>query len=511
MDAAARRATLAGGDGTVVLEGQFRPVREEVTVVDLKVSGEIPDHLDGRYVRIGPNPLAEVDPATYHWFSGDGMAHGVRIRDGRAEWYRNRWIRTRAISRALGERPRPGRAHAGMDYAVNTNIVSQAGRTFAIVEGGVRGYELTSELETVAVCDFDGTLAGGYAAHPHRDPDTGELHAVSYFWGWGNRVRYSVLTREARIRRMVDIEVTGSPMMHDFSLTENYVILYDLPFTFDASLVTRDMPAWAGRPTRSVLSRVVGRMPIPERIVTAATRLGSRLSTSGLGIPYSWNPDYPARIGVLPRTGGPDAIRWFDIEPCFVCHPLNAYERPAGNGTGAETGIVLDVVRHPRMFATSSVPGEGGSTLDRWTIDLASGKVTQDRLDDHHQEFPRRDERVEGRPHRYGYAIGLGATDEIDDPSARGPNFDTLLKHDLHAGRTATRVFDPAKTLGEFTFVPHATDAAEDDGVLMGYVHDAHTDRSDLLLLDAQTLDTVATIHLPVRVPGGFHGNWLPA
>jgi carotenoid cleavage dioxygenase len=506
MDTAARRATLAGDDGALVLEGQFRPVREEVTVVDLTVSGELPAHLDGRYVRIGPNPLVEPDPATYHWFAGDGMAHGIRIRDGRAEWYRNRWIRTTAISRALAERPRPGRVHAGMDYAVNTNVVAQAGRTFAIVEGGVRGYELTAELETVGVCDFDGTLSGGYAAHPHRDPRTGELHAVSYFWGWGNRVRYSVLTRDARIRRTVDIEVTGSPMMHDFSLTENHVILYDLPVTFDAALVTRDMPAWIGRPTRSVLSRVVGRMPIPERVVAAATRLGSRLSTSGLGIPYSWNPGYPARIGVLPRTAGSDAIRWYDIEPCFVFHPLNAYEQQTGDGTS----IVLDVVRHPRMFATSSVPGEGTSTLDRWTIDLSSGKVAQDRLDDHHQEFPRHDERVEGLPHRYGYAIGLSTAGGTDDPTERGPNFDTLLKHDLHAGRTTTRIFDPATTLGEFTFVPHATDSAEDDGVLMGYVHDARTDRSDLLLLDAKTLDTVAAIHLPVRVPGGFHGNWLP-
>lgn len=490
--------------GRSMLEGQFKPVREELTLTALEVTGAIPRHLDGRYVRMGPNPLGDPDPGTYHWFSGDGMAHGIRIRDGRAEWYRNRWIRTAAISRAMGERPRPGRTHAGMDYAVNTNVVSQAGRTFAIVEGGVRGYELTDELETVGVCDFDGTLPGGYAAHPHRDPATGELHAVSYFWGWGSRVQYSVLTTGGRIRRTVDIEVSGSPMMHEFSLTENHVIIYDLPVTFDAGLVTKDMPAWIGRPVRSVLSRVVGRTPIPESIVTAATRLGTRLSASGLGIPYSWDPGYPARIGVLPREGGPGDVRWFDIAPCFVFHPLNAYE----DGDGSS--IVLDVVRHPRMFATSSVPGEGISTLDRWTIDLKTGKVTEERLDDRLQEFPRHDDRIEGRRHRYGYSIGH-QTVAADALSERGPNFDTLFKHDLVAGSTSVRCFGVGFVAGEFTFIPDAPDSAEDQGLLMGYVLNSATDRSDLLLLDARTLETVAAIHLPVRVPGGFHGNWLSA
>ena len=74
------------------LTGNFGPVTEEVTAVDLAVTGTIPDGLDGRYLRNGPNPRGEVDPASYHWFTGDGMVHGVRLRDGRAEWYRNRWV-----------------------------------------------------------------------------------------------------------------------------------------------------------------------------------------------------------------------------------------------------------------------------------------------------------------------------------------------------------------------------------------------------------------------------------
>ena len=206
-----------------------------MTATDLAVTGHIPEHLDGRYLRNGPNPAAEVDPAVYHWFSGDGMVHGVALRGGQAHWYRNRWVRSPAVCATLGE-PAPSRLNprAGiLGLGANTNVLSHAGRTLALVEGGVANYELTDELDTVGTCDFDGTLAGGYTAHPHRDPHTGELHAVSYSFARGRTVQYSVIDTQGRARRTVDIEVGGSPMMHDFSLTDKYVVIYDLPVTFD--------------------------------------------------------------------------------------------------------------------------------------------------------------------------------------------------------------------------------------------------------------------------------------
>ncbi len=76
------------------LDDFLAPVHAEVTATDLAVTGHIPEFLDGRYLRNGPNPVAEVDPATYHWFTGDGMVHGVALQDGKAGWYRNRWVRT---------------------------------------------------------------------------------------------------------------------------------------------------------------------------------------------------------------------------------------------------------------------------------------------------------------------------------------------------------------------------------------------------------------------------------
>lgn len=440
------------------LEGNFGPVHEEVTLTDLPVTGRIPEHLDGRYLRNGPNPIVAPDPSRYHWFMGDGMVHGLRLRDGRAEWYRNRWSRSVHVADTLGEPHPSGTSVSGFDLAPNTNVIGHAGRTFAIVEAGSRPYELTDELDTVGACDFDGTLPGGYTAHPKRDPETGELHAVSYFWAWGKKLQYTVIDPQARVRRIVDIEVTGSPMVHDFSLTERHVVVYDLPVTFSMAHVE-----------------------------------------AGDAFPYRWDADYPARVGVMDRDSDGSDIRWFDVDPCYVFHPLNAYDEGST--------VVLDVVRHPSMFDTERRgPSEGPPNLHRWTVDLAGGKVIETLLDDRVQEFPRVDERVVGRRHRFGYTAG-------NSPEAQG-NFDladTVIRHDLEAGTTDVRTFGAGDRVGEFVFVPSSHDAAEDDGTLMGLVYHASSDTSDLVLLDAATLETAATVQLPVRVPFGFHGNWVPA
>ncbi|GJF17371.1 carotenoid cleavage dioxygenase [Mycolicibacterium cyprinidarum] len=476
------------------LEGSFAPLSEEFTLTDLEVTGSIPDHLDGRYLRNGPNPIGEIDPEMYHWFIGDGMVHGIRIRDGRAEWYRNRWVRSPLAATALGE-PVPAGGSSVSPLGANTNVIGHAGRTLALVEGGVANYELTEELDTVGVCDFDGTLTGGYTAHPKRDPDTGELHAVSYSMLRGNTVQYSVIGIDGRARRTVDIEVTGSPMMHDFSLTERYVVFYDLPVTFDArQAVTMTVPRGLRLPARLLLSALIGRVRIPDPI---AARIPAG-SPTDRRFPYSWNPDYPARVGVMPREGTNADVRWFDVEPCYVFHPMNAYDSdsPAGDT------IVLDVVRHPKMFDTDHLgPNEGPPTLNRWTVDLADGKVRESRIDDRGQEFPRIDERLVGKRHRYGYAPS------VDEATA---GLDTLFKHDLVGANTAVRSFGSGKVLGEFVFHPASPDAAEDEGVLMGYVYDRPTDRSELAILDAQSLEDIASIRLPHRVPAGFHGNWVP-
>ncbi|MFN9542727.1 MAG: carotenoid oxygenase family protein, partial [Alphaproteobacteria bacterium] len=176
--AAVRRSLMSNNAVNPFLTGVHTPMQAEKTLTALKVTGTIPAELDGTYVRIGPNPIKPPNAAAYHWFMGDGMIHGVRLRGGKAEWYRNRWIRSTTVSTALGEAPAPGPRH--LFETVNTNIVPHAGSTWAITEAGSFPVRVGPELETIAHDPFGGTLKGSFSAHPHLDPDTGEMHAICY-------------------------------------------------------------------------------------------------------------------------------------------------------------------------------------------------------------------------------------------------------------------------------------------------------------------------------------------
>lgn len=439
------------------LEGVYAPVAEELSVESLPVTGILPAELDGLYVRIGPNPATPPDPRFYHWFAGDGMVHGVRLQAGKALWYRNRFVRSNRVSAALGEAPAPGPRDARSD-TVNTNIIGHAGKLLALVEAGGFPVELDSLLGTVAHSNLDGTLQlGGFSAHPHRDPDSGELHAICYDGGNRAFIRHVVVGTDGRVRRELPIPVTDGPMIHDCALTARFVIILDLPVTFS-------LPA----------------------------------ARAGVGFPYCWNKDHPARVGLLPREGSADDIIWCDVDPAQVFHPCNAHDLPDGR-------VVIDVAAHDRIFDNEHPTGPEGSvvTFERWTCDPATRRVERRVIDTTPQEFPRCDERLTGKPYRYAYTVTM-----TDGPAGSPAG---VIRHDLETGGRTMHIFDAGRVPGEFVFVPRTADAAEDDGWLMGYVVDPHTDATDLVLLDARDLaaPAIASVALPQRVPLGFHGNWI--
>src|SRR5436189_3695379 len=217
----------------VYLEGNFAPVREELTAFDLPVTGQLPAELDGRYLRNGPNPVGPVDPATHHWFVGTGMVHGVRLRGGAAEWYRNRYVLGDEAAAVLGRPKLPGPRNGMFGGAApNTNVIGHAGSTWAIVEAGGMPVELSDELEPLRYLDFEGNWPGAYTAHPKRDPQTGELHAMVYnpeFQG----VRYVVVATDGSVRKVEHVPVPGAIMLHDCAITDSSVIVFDLPVTLD--------------------------------------------------------------------------------------------------------------------------------------------------------------------------------------------------------------------------------------------------------------------------------------
>lgn len=448
-------STIERHSSNPYLSNNLAPVHEEVTVTNLRVTGHIPTELSGRYLRNGPNPAGSVDENTHHWFLGHGMVHGIRLDDGRAMWYRNRWVRTNDVCKVLGGTPPPSdwpKEHP--TFSANTNVIGHAGHTFAIVEGGGPPVELGYELDTVRVSNLHGTLPHSFSAHPKRDPKTGDLHVIAYYWAWGNQVQYLVVGVDGRVRRHVDIPLPGGPMLHDLAITEHYVLVFDLPcvFNLDAAM-------------------------------------------NGVSFPYFWNNDYEARIGLLPREGQATDIKWIPVDPCYIFHPMNAYE------DGDE--VVLDAVRHPKVFDRDRRgPNEGSPVLTRWRLDGKRGTARSSIVNDRPQEFPRINEELTGRRYRFGYSSGIGT----------GFAQDTLMKTDVDNGFVQSRVDQPRYGYGEPVFVPREGAKSEDDGYVITLRHDTQSDTSDLAIFDAQAIteDPVAVVHLPVRVPNGFHGNWIP-
>ena len=198
-----------------------------------------------------------------------------------------------------------------------------------------------------------------------------------------------------------------------------------------------------------------------------------------------------ARLGVMPRNGTNADVVWYDIDPCYVYHPLNAYEE--GND------IIIDVCRMEQHM--NPARQESSPYLHRWTIHTDTGNVSESQLDDHAVEFPRVPDSRTGLKHRFGYTAEFGSG---------LPGGVAFRKYDLETG--ATQAHDLGGRMGgEPVFVPAAGARNEDDGYLLSYVWDPATNRSDLVILDAANMaaETIARVHLPCRVPAGFHGSWI--
>jgi carotenoid cleavage dioxygenase-like enzyme len=432
--------------------GNYAPVHDELTEYDLPVEGRIPAELNGWYLRNGPNPRAGEG----HWCVGDGMVHGVRLENGRAAWYRNRWVRTESFERPVPLYNDDGSRNLHSSIA-NTHVVRHAGKTLALMEFSLP-YEISNDLETLGVYDFGGTLSDSMTAHPKICPRTGELH----FFGSGNilepHVSYHRADADGRLMVSRPIEVPALTLMHDFALTAQYVVFLDLPLLFNLGVA---------------LARPYQR-----------------------DLPYRWDDQYRARLGVLRRDDPYGQLRWFDIDPCFVFHVVNAYDAAS---SGRNT-IVLDVLRYGEMWRRNS-DFEGDAALWRWTVDLDTGKVEERQLDDRGVEFPRVDDRLAGTAARYSVAVGSGA----------------LVRYDLQGDTAVEHRFDRGG-LGvpgapaEAVFAPAAGQPDELSGWYLTYVYDAQTDSSDLVIIDASDFaaEPVARVRMPRRVPHGFHGNWIP-
>jgi carotenoid cleavage dioxygenase len=459
-------------DNPYLLDG-YAPVDTEIDAEDLEVIGEIPADLNGLYVRNGPNPRYRPN-GRYHWFDGDGMLHALHFRDGTAT-YRNRWVETTGYSHDL----EAGQAlYAGMmedtshnpdnrhfrklkDNA-NTDVVFHNGNLLAMWYLAGEAYKVDPfTLETLGTEDWNGAHQGCVSAHAKIDERTGEF----MFFDYGPTapyMSYGVVSADGVLKHFVPVPLPGARMPHDMWITENYSILMDLPLYADPEV------AKSGR----------------HKLI--------------------FDRDLPSRFAVIPRYGATEDVIWFEAEPCYAYHTINAWEE-------GDT-LVLDFCRTRQPKPPSRpISGPLESVLEylrldaqfyRYRFNLKTGSVTESPIDDLNTEFPVINTQYLGRKSRYAYNVAIDNGYTL--------LFEGLVKYDNETGTSARFDFGDGRWGSEAPFAPRPGATEEDDGYLVSFVYDANRDRSEAVVLDAATMDEACRVLIPQRVPHGFHACWVP-
>jgi carotenoid cleavage dioxygenase-like enzyme len=458
------------------LSGRFAPVAAEHDAGALAVEGSLPADIDGVFMRNGPNP--RFPPLGGYTFpmEGDGMIHAVWISGGRAR-YRNRWVRTSGLlaeeragralfgglmapafaDRALlGPGPGPGWP-AKLDAFIN--IVRHGGHYLALAEG-LPPYEVSAELATLGRFDFAGQLPLGICAHPRIDPATGEMVVFRYgtdapYLTWAAVGPGGSLTQPPT-------EVTGIDrpfMIHDFTITEHYAVF------------------------------VIG----PAVLDTGAMLGGGNVLT--------WRPELGTRIAVAPRAGA-GAPALLDTAPFWVWHFANAYE----DGTH----VVVDFPWWSGLSLAAGDPRAAGTAAPvhgrfaRLTVDPARATASLEDASTESTEFPRIDDRLTGRRHRYLTAGARSGEHKL----IRGEH-DRLVRYDMATGERACH--DADASIGEVVFAPRTGASEELDGYYLTFARTLGDDRSWLYVWDAGDFPGPprAKVAIPTPVPLGLHANWF--
>ncbi len=455
-----------------MLREVFAPITDELDVVDLEITGNVPAALEGAFIRNGPNQRFEP-LGRYHMFDGDGMLHSLTLRDGHAV-YRNRWIRTaalaaeeragRALYGGLGEMHFPTREEVGdagnLKNPANTNIVRHAGRYLALWEGGLPT-EVTASLDTVGTFDFDGRLSGAFTAHPRIDPRTGEMFAFAY-QPFAPYLRAFHISPNGELVKSVDLDRPSCSVMHDFVITENHVIFVESPLVFDLA------GALEGR------------------------------------APFNWEADHGTHVGVMARGG--DHVDWIEVTDGYVNHFWNAWE---------EHGIIT--FSGSSIVGTSYTSGEGGAAdggdadsepgrPTRYRVDLANRTATSELIDDLGGDYPRINDAYLGIRSRFHTMSAFGGRADIVG------HFDTIVQYDDHTDARTSWYAGAGTIVGEAVFAADPDGTEENDGWLLFTVHDRATGATDLAVMDAHDVAAgpIARVHFPRRLPFGFHAGWFP-
>ena len=465
-------AQFALETGNPYLMGAYAPVFDEINVRDLPVIGEIPKDINGIYVRNGPNQRY-TPTSHYHWFDGDGMLHAIHLENGKAS-YRNRWVRTDAFKKE-------SEAEAGIWQGVMGNMAGNPrGSTYNLKDtantavacfnnklltmwymcGDIYALDPIS-LETLGKEDFMGSLSSKAMAHVKIDEYTNEM----MFFDYGLKAPYmwyGVVGSEGKLKHFTEVPLPGPRLPHDMAITANYSILMDLPYIND-----------------------------PEALKAGRSRIVFR-------------DDWPSRFAVIPRYGGKDEIRWFEGKPGYIYHVVNAWEE--GDEIIMDTCITTNPA--PQKAAKGAIEKLKAylrleAVLYRYRLNLKDGSLKEEALDDRYTEFPMINAQESGRRTRYAYNQSFDISDVL--------RFDGITKYDTEKRNSQTYKYGKGVFGSESPFIPKPDPTAEDDGYVISFVTNEITDKSEVMIFDAQNVDQgpLARIQLPQRVPLGFHACWV--
>lgn len=431
----------------------YLPV-EEIETHQFKVVGEIPQHLNGMLLRIGSNPIHVQNPSLFEWYLGDGMIHGLKLQDGQAVWFKSTMIATDRVQK-YKKRPKIAGYRRGAHDVVNTNIFRHAGELWAVIEAGTFPVCLDDELVAQRYQLFNSDADLPFTAHPRKDMKIGHLHAISYDALDVKNAYYQVIDEQGYLIHLTQILLKHGPIIHDCLITEHDIIIFDFPLTFSI-----------------------------KRLLQGKT------------VPYQWNDLHQAQIGILGKYQSAEQVQWIEIDPCYVFHAANAYQDDTGQ-------IMLDVLVHYTDFEHSQQAAyeEQHAKLERWIVDPQRQNLQRIRLDDRIQEFPKIDMRFTGLAYRYLYTLSF-----LEEGL-----FNFLIIRDLVENQSVTYDFGEKWAIGEVSFVAEHKQSPEGQGYLMMYLHHLEGEASKVVILKVNGLEIKeqAEIDLGVRVPLGFHCNWI--
>jgi carotenoid cleavage dioxygenase-like enzyme len=451
------------------------PCRIEADINDLEIEGEFPQQIDGAFYRVGADHQFPPRFANDVPFNGDGMVSMFRIHDGRVH-LKSRFVRTdrfkaeRAAGRALFGRYRnkwtddPSVQGISRNLA-NTNVLIHNGVLLALREDSPPVAMDPVTLQTIGNWDFNGTLPGPTcSAHCKLDPLTGNLVGFGYAakGDFSRDVVYFEVSPQGRVVHQAWFELPYYEMQHDCGVTRDYIVFPVIPI-FGAG----DEGLKAGRPH------------------------------------YGWNPHREVYLGVLPRLGTGQQIRWFTAPNQFMSHVMNAFNE----GTKVHIDLCRATGNLFPFFPEFDQPFDPSGfdpKLTRWTVEMAapgdSFESTRT-LSGVIGEFPRNDDRFQMRQYRHGWLLGFSG--------ARN----SLGHVDLQSGETQHWSAPVTSPVMEPCFIPRSDTAAEGDGWIIQGLTNSQTMRTELNLFVATEIQRgpIATVKLPLRLKPAYHGSWSDA